>query len=308
MGKMCFVCMPLDQEGSETRQRTDDVIEYIIKQAVEQHGYEVVAPHRIATPGIISRQVIEHIARAELVIADLTDHNPNVFYELALRHAVRKPLIQIIEKGQKIPFDVAQQRTVEYGTDVGGAARARDEISDQLKEIIEKNIEVENPISIAVKIEVVEDLAHPEDLPGPGPLRSLLGTLLIGHQIRWALIERFGLDWQLLFGDKEPHFKEIEEILEGIMRASMNKAYLSPDVVLAAFDSEADRKEVMGLFGEFGEFYPMLSEAIQTRNEVRVQKALELWRSNNSRWTILAARRLHELAEERFGGDSPPGK
>jgi hypothetical protein len=299
--------VPLDQEGSETRKRTDDVIEYIIGPAVAQHGFEVIAPHRIATPGIISRQVIEHIARAELVIADLTDQNPNVFYELALRHAVRKPLIQIIQKGQKIPFDVAQQRTVEYGTDVSGAARAKDEISMQVKEIIEKNIEVENPISIAVKIEVVEDLAHPEDLPGPGPLRSLLGTLLIGHQIRWALIERFGLDWQLLFGDKEPHFKEIEEILEGIMRASVNKAYLSPDVVLAAFDSDEDKKEVTGLFGEFGEFYPMLREAIESRNEVRVEKALDLWRSNNSRWTIVASRRFYELAREKFAGDRTPG-
>ena len=303
MGKECFVCVPLDQEGSETRKRTDDVIEYIIRPAVAQHGFEVIAPHRIATPGIISRQVIELIARADLVIADLTDQNPNVFYELALRHAVRKPLIQIIQRGQKIPFDVAQQRTVEYGTDVSGAARAKDEISMQVQEIIEKNIEVENPISIAVKIEVVEDLAHPEDLPGPGPLRSLLGTLLIGHQIRWALIERFGLDWQLLFGDKEPHFKEIEEILESIMRASMNKAYLSPDVVLAAFDSDEDKKEVTGLFGEFGEFYPMLREAIETRNEARVEKALDLWRSNNSRWIIVAARRFYELAREKFAGD-----
>ena len=49
----------------------------------------------------------------ELVIADLTEENPNVFYELALRHSIRRPLVQIIEKGDTIPFDLVNYRTVE---------------------------------------------------------------------------------------------------------------------------------------------------------------------------------------------------
>jgi hypothetical protein len=41
-----------------------------------------------------------------LAIADLSDPNPNVFYELAIRQAIGKPLVQIIQKDEKIPFDV----------------------------------------------------------------------------------------------------------------------------------------------------------------------------------------------------------
>ena len=45
---------------------------------------------------MISRQIIEHIMHARLVIADLSFHNPTVFYELALRHMTGKPTIQVI--------------------------------------------------------------------------------------------------------------------------------------------------------------------------------------------------------------------
>jgi len=64
----------------------------------------------LAEPGIITSQVIQHIVDDQLVIADLTERNPNVFYELALRHALRKPVVQIIHRGEAIPFDVAGMR------------------------------------------------------------------------------------------------------------------------------------------------------------------------------------------------------
>jgi hypothetical protein len=46
------------------------------------------------------------------VIADLSFGNPNVYYELALRHACRKPVLQIIRFTDHLPFDAGQFRTV----------------------------------------------------------------------------------------------------------------------------------------------------------------------------------------------------
>ncbi len=66
----------------------------------------------MSDPGIISRQIVSHLLDADLVIADLTGRNPNVFYELAIRHATGKPFIQLITKGEVIPFDVDHQRTI----------------------------------------------------------------------------------------------------------------------------------------------------------------------------------------------------
>ena len=67
---------------------------------------------KIAKPGIITKQVIEYIAYSKLCIADLSFNNANAFYELGVRHAFKLSTIQIIRKGDKIPFDVSQGRTI----------------------------------------------------------------------------------------------------------------------------------------------------------------------------------------------------
>ena len=95
--------------------RADQVLRHIIIPAALNAGYakdEIVRADHLANPGIITSHIVEHLLNAELVIADLTDHNPNVFYELAIRDAVRKPIVQLIQAGQKIPFDVSPMRTL----------------------------------------------------------------------------------------------------------------------------------------------------------------------------------------------------
>ena len=62
-------------------------------------GYEVTRADKIAESGIINSQIIQRIVEDELLIADLTDMNANVFYELAIRHSIRKPFVQIMQKG-----------------------------------------------------------------------------------------------------------------------------------------------------------------------------------------------------------------
>ena len=61
---------------------------------------------------MISDNIIEAITTHELAIADLTFHNPNVFYELGLRHMSEKPVIYICADGTKLPFDTAGVSTI----------------------------------------------------------------------------------------------------------------------------------------------------------------------------------------------------
>ncbi len=70
----------------------------------------------MSKPGMIGRQVIEHILRARLVVADLSFHNPNVFYELCLRHTTRLPTVQLKREVDTIPFDLNQYRTIPIET------------------------------------------------------------------------------------------------------------------------------------------------------------------------------------------------
>lgn len=56
-----------------------------------------------STPGIITNQVIQEVINAPMAVADLTGYDANACYELAVRHMVKKPLVQMITKGEKIP-------------------------------------------------------------------------------------------------------------------------------------------------------------------------------------------------------------
>jgi hypothetical protein len=108
----CFYVTPIGEDGSEERKHSDLFLGSFVEPAVQQFNLRVVRADAIDKPGMITRQVIEFIVRSRLVIADLSFHNPNVFCELALRHATRMPIVQIIRAGDKLPFDIHQMRTI----------------------------------------------------------------------------------------------------------------------------------------------------------------------------------------------------
>ena len=87
--KICFVIAPIGEPESDTRRRSDQILRHVIRPAVKSKGYTAIRADEISEPGIITSQVIQHIVEDPLVVADLTERNPNVFYELAVRHAIR---------------------------------------------------------------------------------------------------------------------------------------------------------------------------------------------------------------------------
>lgn len=95
--KECFFIAPIGDAESESRERSDKLMEYIVDEAVSDYGYSVTRADQMDQPGSITNQIIEKVVDSELVIADLTEHNPNVFYELAVRHATGEPFIQLIK-------------------------------------------------------------------------------------------------------------------------------------------------------------------------------------------------------------------
>lgn len=143
---------PIGNEDSEQRQHADLFMGSLVEPALDEFGLRLVRADKIAEPGMINSQMIEHIARCKLVIADLSFHNPNVFYELALRHAVRRPIVQIIRQDEFAPFDVAQFRTVGIGTSsiytlVPRLEAYRTEIASQIRMALESTGQSENPLS-----------------------------------------------------------------------------------------------------------------------------------------------------------------
>jgi len=162
--KTCFVISPIGPEGSEIRDRADQIFRHVIVPSVEAFGFVALRADQISEPGLITTQVIQHIVEDPLVVADLTGANPNVFYELAIRHVIRKPLVQIIQRGEKIPFDVAPMRVVQVDhTNLDIAAKARDEIKRHIESMVSEDVEdIESPISIAVDLRALSRSDDPE--------------------------------------------------------------------------------------------------------------------------------------------------
>lgn len=151
----CFFIAPIGAEDSEIRKRSDGVMQFIVQKAAEEFGLSTVRADQISTPGQINLQVIEHVLGARAAVADLTGLNPNVFYEMAVRHTAKLPLVIIAERGTDLPFDIAQMRTIFFEhTDLGDADKCRLQIIEHLREALENGV-VDSPISTAVDLNLL---------------------------------------------------------------------------------------------------------------------------------------------------------
>jgi hypothetical protein len=162
--KKCFFIAPIGEEGSPERIRSDDLLNYVIRPIVKEFGYEALRADEISEPGLITSQIIKRLVEDELVVADLAGHNANVFYELAIRHAVKKPVIQLYKKGERIPFDVSGMRSVEL--DDKRMKSVEDCKAALRKHIaaIEKSGEAgANPISAAFNLAALQESSVPAD-------------------------------------------------------------------------------------------------------------------------------------------------
>lgn len=112
--KSCFVISPIGATGSEIREHADDVFDFIIKPGVERAGYSAKRSDHDARPGTISEQMYDSILQDDLLIAVLTGHNPNVFYEVAIAEAAARPLIMLLAHGEQMPFDIHDRRVFHY--------------------------------------------------------------------------------------------------------------------------------------------------------------------------------------------------
>lgn len=112
--KTCFFVSPIGQEGSDTRNRADKVFKYIVAPVCESCEVNPVRVDQLNQADAITQTIIDHLLNDELVIADMTEHNPNAFYEMGFRACTKKPMINIKAKGEAIPFDIANIRAFDY--------------------------------------------------------------------------------------------------------------------------------------------------------------------------------------------------
>ncbi len=183
--KICFVVAPIGEEESEVRKRSDQILKHVIEPSATECGYKTIRADKIDKPGVITSQVIQHVVEDPLIIADLTGHNPNVFYELAIRHALRKPFIQMIQKGEKIPFDVFGMRTIYIDhRNLDSVGEAKNEIVNQIRNLEQDAGNIESPISVSLDRQILRQSDDPEH----GALADIMSTL---NELPSRIEERF---------------------------------------------------------------------------------------------------------------------
>jgi len=147
----CFVVAPIGEEGSPERHRSNQILNHIITPVVLARGYKPLRADQIATPGMITDHIVQHLIQAPLVIADLSGRNPNVYYELAIRHLTQKPLVQLIDASEKPPFDIAGMRLIFFDyRDLDSVSRTKELLDAQIAEAETRPNDARTPLSDAV--------------------------------------------------------------------------------------------------------------------------------------------------------------
>lgn len=146
-GRKCFIITPIGDEKSDVFRKAKGVIESVIKPVLTEYGFDDIKPaYEINVSGMINTQIINRIIEDDLVIANLTGNNPNVMYELCLRHVVAKPIIHICENGTTLPFDIKDSRTIFYTNDMYGVEELKESMALFMEGILYDVDYMDNPI------------------------------------------------------------------------------------------------------------------------------------------------------------------
>jgi hypothetical protein len=176
--KSCFVIGVIGLPGSKERKHADLVLNYIIKAAINPTEYDVRRGDDGDHTGMITTSIIRSLLEAHLVVADLTFLNPNVFYELGVRHAARLPAIHLISYDTVIPFDTADHRAILYDiNDYNSHQEAIKTVQAQIKRI---HFGFTNPVTLTESVANDERLRLILDSLDPSlkALESRLDTMV----------------------------------------------------------------------------------------------------------------------------------
>ena len=246
----CFVICPLGERDSEQRRQSDRIMKNIIGPAVRANGLEPLRSDDIPGGSMITTDIIRHILNDVMVIADLTDHNANVFYELALRHAFRRPVVQMISRGQKLPFDVGQIRTVHFELDLDNAPAAAEELSRQIRASLARDGEPESPVSLAIALEQLAESKSKD------PTEALLKAVF--DQVEGLSKAVAGLQEQVAGPDGHTHvptyirdqvqtllgrYSDELDLLKAVQRAGVIGIHKRRESALKEFEEHLDKED-----------------------------------------------------------------
>lgn len=136
----CFVIMPFEDE-------LDNLYTKIIKPTLESRGISVTRGDDVSSKQSILKDIVQGISNCDFVVADLTDLNPNVFYELGLAHGLNKPCYLLTQSVESLPFDLRSYRVLPYGLRFYETDELTAELSKWIDDIRQRSVIFGSPVS-----------------------------------------------------------------------------------------------------------------------------------------------------------------
>lgn len=134
--KKCFIVCPIGAEDDKIRKHSDKLFNHILQPICKELGFEATRIDHENKPHSITEGIFEHLTQDDLVIADLTDHNPNAFFEMGFRSALKKPSIYLASKGTNLPFDVSSINTLFFDlSDLDSVEQLKNRLRQMIKSI-----------------------------------------------------------------------------------------------------------------------------------------------------------------------------
>ena len=140
--KKCFVIMPISKTKSCSTRQWTTIFNVMIKSAVVDSRLGFICERARPRTGNLIKDILNELNGADVVIADLTDTNPNVFYELGVRHTLRNRTILIAQGMKYVPSDLTSYWVVTYKKGLQGLQDFKKKMKDILKEMM-KNPEAD---------------------------------------------------------------------------------------------------------------------------------------------------------------------
>jgi hypothetical protein len=196
---LAFVIMPFDSEFGEVHRD-------FLLPTLEEAGFEVRRADDLFDQRNILRDIVESISGSDLIVADLTGLNPNVFYELGIAHATRRPVILLTQAVEELPFDLRSYRVIEYSTHFAKIGKAREQLRQTAEGARERTLEFGNPFTDFIR-------ASSEDVE-PGQEKAVDGELAESNED-----ERGWLDH---LAGLEEGYQELTRTMEAISQATVS--------------------------------------------------------------------------------------
>lgn len=147
----CFVAMPIRVHPDEAELYRDDehwdhVYETLFAPAIEQAGMIPIKPVAEGSH-MIHAEIIKNVTGADMVLVDLSSHNPNVFFEFGVRTAANKPIAVVRDEHTSIPFDTSGVNTHKYLSGLHGwtIANEIEALANHLRRCVE-SCKGQNPL------------------------------------------------------------------------------------------------------------------------------------------------------------------